>query len=111
MELNRRLIVRTAAFCLLIVGVCYANSIHNDFILDDFLIVASNPDIRTITPVHFLLSPFWGEKGPAGIYRPLVILSFSIEYSIWHRWRQASAWATCCYMPSTAFSYFCWRAA
>ncbi len=86
MELNRRLIVRTAAFCLLIVGVCYANSIHNDFILDDFLIVASNPDIRNITPVHFLLSPFWGEKGPAGIYRPLVILSFSIEYSIWHRW-------------------------
>ena len=86
MELNRRLIVRTAAFCLLIVGVCYANSIHNDFILDDFLIVATNPDIRNITPVHFLLSPFWGEKGPAGIYRPLVILSFSIEYSIWHRW-------------------------
>ena len=73
--------------CLALVAVCYANSIANDFIGDDYLLVALNPAIRSIQPVRFLLSPFWGEKSDdLGIYRPLVTFGFSIEYSIWQRW-------------------------
>src|SRR5258705_225290 len=60
-------------FCLLLVGVCYANSIGNAFILDDVLIVAANEQIRSIQPLHFLLQPYWGEQINGGIYRPLTI--------------------------------------
>jgi hypothetical protein len=68
------------------VAVCYTNSLGNAFILDDVLIVAANEQIRTIQPLHFLLQPYWGEQLNGGIYRPLTILSFSLEYSIWQGW-------------------------
>jgi hypothetical protein len=69
-----------------IVAVCFANSLPNDFILDDYAIVATNPAIRTVSPVHDLLTPYWGKHSTAGIYRPLTIFSFSLEYPLWHRW-------------------------
>ena len=69
-----------------IVTICFANSVQNDFILDDYAIVATNPAIRTINPVQNLTTPYWGKHSTAGIYRPLTILSFSFEYPLWHRW-------------------------
>jgi protein O-mannosyl-transferase len=72
--------------CFLVVGLCYANSLPNDFVGDDFPIVAANPAIRSIAPIHFLKSPYWTESQSAGIYRPLTVLSLSIDYAIWHRW-------------------------
>jgi hypothetical protein len=74
------------AAAVVIVAVCYANSVPNDFILDDYAIVALNPAIRTIAPVQVFKAPYWGEKSDAGIYRPLTIFSFSLEYPLWHRW-------------------------
>jgi tetratricopeptide (TPR) repeat protein len=73
-------------FSLLVVAVCFANSLPNDFILDDYGIVAVNPAIRTISPIHLLVTPYWGEKSGAGIYRPLTLFSFALEYPLWHRW-------------------------
>ena len=72
--------------CLLVVGLCYANSIPNDFVGDDFPIVASNPAIRTISPLQFLQSSYWTKDLAAGIYRPLSVLSLSVDYALWHRW-------------------------
>src|SRR5439155_1045509 len=69
-----------------LVAVCYANSIPNAFILDDILIVAANERIRHVQPVQFLLQPYWGDVSHLGIYRPLTIFSFSVEYSIWQLW-------------------------
>jgi tetratricopeptide (TPR) repeat protein len=83
---NDRSALRALAFCLLLATVCYANSITNAFILDDILIVAANERIRTIDPLQFLFQPYWGDQNHAGIYRPLSIFSFSIEYSIWQAW-------------------------
>lgn len=77
---------RALAFCLLLVVICYASSLTNAFILDDVLIVAANEQIRTIQPTHFFLQPYWGPQLNGGIYRPLTILTFSIEYSIWQAW-------------------------
>src|SRR5437763_1021878 len=77
---------RTLVLCLVLVAVCYANSISNAFILDDVLIVAANERIRHIEPHHFLFQSYWGNLNHAGIYRPLTIFSFSLEYSIWHVW-------------------------
>jgi len=79
-------LIATAALCLAITAICYANSLRNDFILDDKMIVASNPAIRTIQPLHYFSTPFWGKGSREGIYRPLVMFSFSLEYSIWQRW-------------------------
>src|SRR5713226_8554115 len=73
-------------FSLVVVAVCFANAVPNDFILDDYQIVAVNPAIRTIAPAHLLLTPYWGEKSDAGIYRPLTLFSFALEYPLWHRW-------------------------
>jgi tetratricopeptide (TPR) repeat protein len=72
--------------CIALVAVCFANAVPNDFILDDYGIVAVNPAIRTIAPLHALATPYWGEHSNAGVYRPLTIFSFSLEYPLWHRW-------------------------
>src|SRR5436190_12709483 len=86
LDVNRKILIATAALCLATTAICYANSLRNDFILDDKMIVASNPAIRTIQPLHYFSTPFWGQGSREGIYRPLVMLSFSLEYSIWQRW-------------------------
>lgn len=83
---SRRSSLTALAFCLLLVAVCYANSVTNAFILDDILIVAANERIRSIEPLQFLFQPYWTDQEHAGIYRPLSIFSFSIEYSVWEAW-------------------------
>jgi hypothetical protein len=77
---------RALLLCLTLVAVCYANSLSNAFILDDVLIVAANERIRHVQPLQFLFQPYWGDLNHAGIYRPLTILSFSLEYPIWRVW-------------------------
>src|SRR5262245_341123 len=77
---------RALVLCLVLVAVCYSNSIPNAFILDDVLIVGANERIRHIDPQHFLFQSYWGDLNHAGIYRPLTIFSFSLEYPLWQRW-------------------------
>jgi tetratricopeptide (TPR) repeat protein len=83
---NQRYSLYTFFFCVLLVAVCYANSVTNAFILDDVLIVAANERIRNVQPIQFLLQPYWHDQEHAGIYRPLTIFSFSLEYSVWKAW-------------------------
>lgn len=73
-------------FSVLVVGICFANSLPDDFILDDYHIVAANPAIRTLSPAHFFVTPYWGKKGQVLEYRPVTMLSFALEYPLWHRW-------------------------
>jgi hypothetical protein len=77
---------RALIICALLVAVCYANALPNAFILDDILIVAANEHIRHIDPLHFLFQSYWGDLNHAGIYRPLTIFTFSLEYPIWKVW-------------------------
>ena len=77
---------RALVICAVLVAVCYVNALPNAFILDDVLIVAGNEHIRHISPFQLLLQSYWGDLNHAGIYRPLTILSFSLEYPIWHLW-------------------------
>ena len=70
----------------IIVAVCFTNSLPNDFILDDHQVVALNPAIRAISPLQFLRTPYWGVTSDSGIYRPLSIFSFSLEYPLWRQW-------------------------
>jgi hypothetical protein len=77
---------RALVLCLVLVAICYANSIPNAFILDDVLVVAANERIRHIDPLHFLFQSYWGDITHGGIYRPLTIFTFSLEYPIWKVW-------------------------
>jgi protein O-mannosyl-transferase len=86
MKDDLKFILRVAIFCLALAAICYWNSLANEFMGDDYMLVALNPAIRTIAPVQYLSSPFWGQGSTNGIYRPLVMFSFSIDYSIWKRW-------------------------
>jgi protein O-mannosyl-transferase len=83
---NHYTATRTLVLCLVLVAVCYANSIPNAFILDDILIVGANERIRHIDPLHLLFQSYWGDLNHAGIYRPLTIFTFSLEYPIWGVW-------------------------
>jgi len=83
---NDRSATRSLVLCLLLVAVCYANSLPNAFILDDILIVGANERIRHIEPAHVLFQSYWGDLNHAGIYRPLTIFTFSLEYPIWGVW-------------------------
>jgi tetratricopeptide (TPR) repeat protein len=58
----------------------------NELIFDDTPLVASNPAIRSITPIKFLKSPYWTQQQYEGIYRPFTIFSLSVDYAIWKRW-------------------------
>src|SRR5215831_7818922 len=77
---------RALIICTALAAVCYANSLSNAFILDDVLIVAANEHIRHIDPLHVWFQSYWGDLTHAGIYRPLTIFSFSLEYPVWHVW-------------------------
>jgi protein O-mannosyl-transferase len=83
---NHYTATRTLVLCLVLVAVCYSNSIPNAFILDDILIVGANERIRHIDPLHLLFQSYWGDLNHAGIYRPLTIFTFSLEYPIWGVW-------------------------
>src|SRR6266513_1955556 len=76
----------TFIVCFAIVGLCYLNSLPNDFVFDDGPIVGSNPAIRAISPIQFLTSPYWTKQQYEGIYRPFTIFSLSVDYAVWKRW-------------------------
>lgn len=79
--------LRVLVFSLVIVAIGYANAVPHPFVqTDDFSIVAANQGIRSIAPLRFLSEPYWAGYKFGGIYRPLTILSFSVDYAIWHRW-------------------------
>jgi Flp pilus assembly protein TadD len=64
-------------FCLALagaIGVAYYNAIWNDFVFDDYLLVAENPLIRSTAPLsQFFLSP------TSFGYRPFRNLSYMID--------------------------------
>jgi Flp pilus assembly protein TadD len=80
---------------LLIAGGCalaFANTLHNDFHLDDHYRILDNPEVRRVQPIarHFLHpSTISGTRGVSesrlhqlGQYRPLLPLSLSLNYAL-----------------------------
>jgi len=62
-----------AIVCLLgIVFLCYANSLGNEFVFDDFLLVLGNKRIQTINSGLLLNS-----------YRPIRDISYAIDFALW----------------------------
>lgn len=77
-------ITNTAAVSVLaaVVFLSYFNALTAGFITDDFGLVVNNPNIKSWSHLeHIFSSGYWDAAGCArGLYRPLTIFSFLLEY-------------------------------
>jgi tetratricopeptide (TPR) repeat protein len=63
--------------------VCYVNAVGNEFVLDDTRLIRDNLRIRALANVpHLLASSYWDLSGPQALYRPLVLVSYAVNYAI-----------------------------
>jgi len=69
------------AVCIAVLGLAiYANSIAGPFVFDDLASIPDNPSIRSLWPLAQPLSP--PNRGEAVSGRPLVNLSFAVNYAL-----------------------------
>lgn len=65
----------------------FANSLRNNFVWDDNELIVDNPAVHTLSDVcQFFTSHFWSQSSQPsarGYYRPLVLLSYALDYRIW----------------------------
>ena len=71
---------RYLAIALALGLVAYANSLGNGFTFDDLPIVVKNPLVRTCDLGRHLSSSYWPDRPEFGLYRPLTVLSYSVNY-------------------------------
>lgn len=85
MILRRSPVLGAAVFVLAF--ICYANTLGHAFVWDDVALVPDNPRIRTLdwkTVEYLFKTDFWQGDGTAGgLYRPLVRLSYHIDYQFY----------------------------
>jgi tetratricopeptide (TPR) repeat protein len=68
----------------LVAGLVYANSLSNDFALDDVPLVRDNPTLGSLgeLPSQFL-RPYWPVEGEtSGLYRPVTIASYNVNHAL-----------------------------
>lgn len=76
-----------AFYWALAVGVsavlCYVNAVGNDFVLDDTHLIRDNLRIRSVAHVpNLFATSYWDVAGPQALYRPLVLVSYAVNYAI-----------------------------
>ena len=61
---------------------CYVNAVGNEFVLDDTRLIRDNLRIRSLANIpHLFASPYWDVAGPQALYRPLVLVSYAVQYA------------------------------
>ena len=63
----------------------YFNTLGNGFVLDDFGLILFNDAVRAFDAAFLLTSDYWAgyEGRVSGLYRPLITLSFALEFHLW----------------------------
>ena len=62
---------------------CYVNAVGNEFVLDDTRLIRDNLRIRSLANIpHLFASSYWDVAGPQALYRPLVLVSYAVQYAI-----------------------------
>ena len=75
--MKQRLLVGLAA------AVLYVPTVDYGFVQDDRAIIASNPAAHSIGgALSALDDPYWPRETEAGLYRPVTILSYAIDWTI-----------------------------
>ena len=92
----------------IVAALVYANSVVNGFVLDDRFVVNDNPLVHHISGLwRAWVTPYWPPVHPAGQYRPLTIVSFTLDWVLsggdarwfhamnvlWHAAASVIAWA------------------
>jgi tetratricopeptide (TPR) repeat protein len=77
---------KAAAFVFVVAFLLYANTFGHDFVWDDRDLIAENPAVRSLdgeTVQRIFTENFWrSSQLGGGYYRPLVSLSYHIQYQI-----------------------------
>jgi len=74
---------RAAAAAAVAAAAVYLSSVGNRFALDDEMIVERNPAAHSVAAALAAFDqPYWPPQHGAGLYRPLVILSFAADWQL-----------------------------
>lgn len=61
--------------------IIFGNGIKGDFVYDDIWVIQSNPTLENISSVPGqLISPYHYSQPETGLYRPLTLISYSVNY-------------------------------
>jgi tetratricopeptide (TPR) repeat protein len=72
-----------AGAAALVAALCYLPALGNGFTLDDWAIVERNPTAHSIrAAISAFDQPYWPPEHGAGLYRPLVVLSFAVDWQL-----------------------------
>ncbi len=64
-------------------ALAYLNTIGFGFVWDDKHLIVDNTLVRQASPLPALVSDFWQEGERTDFYRPLVSLSYFLEFRLW----------------------------
>ncbi|MGK2856280.1 MAG: tetratricopeptide repeat protein [Thermoanaerobaculia bacterium] len=80
---SRRSFLFLAAIAALLIVFAYANSLENEFHFDDSHVIVNNAFIRSLgnTPLFFTDAHTFSSLPQNATYRPLVTLSYAIDYA------------------------------
>lgn len=74
---------RAALLCAAIAVLVYLTALGNRFALDDEMIVERNPAAHSVAAALAAFDqPYWPPQHGAGLYRPLAILSFAVDWQL-----------------------------
>lgn len=79
--------LKAALVLFVIAFLLYANTLGHDFVWDDFDLIEGNPNIGKLDADELgrmFFSNFWQGYQHAGYYRPLVTLSYHVQYNVFN---------------------------
>jgi tetratricopeptide (TPR) repeat protein len=80
----RRLRIIVASSVATLAVLIYANSLANGFAYDDVPIVESRDLVHGLGRIPELLTAeYWPARFGSGLYRPLTMVSFAVDWSVW----------------------------
>ncbi len=76
---------RLSYILIAIVSICvFLNSLHSGFVYDDIGVIEENYFIRTLHNIPRIFSKEYFHLSSELSYRPVVTLSYFIDYAVWH---------------------------
>lgn len=81
---SQRLSALVVVGAALVAIVVFANSLANGFAYDDVWIIQNRDLVHGLGNLHRLLTTdYWSDRLGSGLYRPLTLLTFAIDWQLW----------------------------
>src|SRR5579883_1330416 len=66
------------------IGIAYVNSFSSGLVLDNAVIIGTDPRIRAVTAenLHSIFAQGYWHTGESGLYRPFATLSYLANYAV-----------------------------